>query len=98
MKSTCPTGHQPIWLIAQIFGTFHDNTIPGQNRWYKTSDNLPWAIHVMDSFEYPIEKVEITSGYLFMGSWAESAGTVYIDWFKPMPGYRDASKIFSTGN
>jgi len=82
---------------VSLFGTSHDNTIPGQNRWYKTSDNLPWAIHVMESFDYPKEKVDITSGYLKMGAWAESAGTVYIDWFKPMPGYRDTSKIFSAG-
>jgi len=77
-----------------LFGTFHDNTDPEQNSYYKTTNNLPWAIHIVDSFDYPVEKAQIIQGYLLMSSWAESAGQIHSDWHKDLPGYRNADYIF----
>ncbi len=75
-------------------GTSHDNSIPAQNRYYKTKNNLPWAIHVVESFTYSIEKVQITQGHIFMSNWAESAGQSYSDWHKDNTGYRNTSKLY----
>lgn len=77
-----------------LFGTFHDNSIPAQNRYYKTSNNLPWAIHIVDSFTYPIEKVQVTQGHLFMATWAESAGQSFNDWHKDLGGYRNTNNLY----
>lgn len=72
-----------------IFGTFEDNSIPAEGRYYKTDINLPWAIDIVYEFDYPLEKQQITKGYLKFGDWAESGGDVFEDWYKDLPGYRD---------
>ena len=79
---------------ASYFGTLHDDSDPGIGRYYKTENNLPWAINIIESFDYTIEKVEITYGYLKFYEWANSGGTSYPDWYKDEPGYRDNSKIY----
>jgi len=86
---------QPTDLAdMSLFGTFHDNSIPAQNRYYKTKNNLPWAIHIVDSFTYPIEKVQVTQGHLFMSTWAESAGQSFPDWHKDLDGYRNTNQLY----
>ncbi len=87
--------YPPTSLVdASYFGTLHDDSDPGIGRYYKTENNLPWAINIIESFDYTIEKVEITYGYLKFYEWAESGGTSYPDWYKDEPGYRDNSKIY----
>ncbi len=76
------------------FGTFDDDSDPGSGRYYKTENNLPWAIHIPESFEYPIEKQDITGAYLKFADWAESGGTLFPDWYKDLPGYRVSSLIY----
>ncbi|MCF8326536.1 MAG: LruC domain-containing protein [Leadbetterella sp.] len=76
-----------------LFGTSHDKSNPVTNTYYKNFNNLPWAIQVPTSFEYMIEKKEITSGYLNFTAWAESGGTKYKDWYLPKPDYRNTSNI-----
>ncbi len=78
-----------------IFGTYEDDSDAGQQRYYTTTDNLPWAINVPDVFEYPQEKVEVTTAYLKFASWAESGGTQFTDWYEDLSGYRDATKIYT---
>jgi LruC domain-containing protein len=78
-----------------LLGTFHDSSDPVQNRFYKTTGNLPWAIHVIESFDYPVEKSQITHGHVKMGTWAQSSGQQYSNWFKDLSGYRNSEHIFS---
>lgn len=78
----------------EFFGTVSDDSNPAEGRYYKTSGNLPWAINIIDSFDYPVEKEEITNGYLKFGNWAESNGQVYYDWYQNLPGYRVANSIY----
>jgi len=77
-----------------LFGTSHDKSNPVTNTYYKNFKNLPWAMQVPTSFEYTVEKQEITSGYLNFRAWAESGGTLFNDWYLPKPNYRNTSKIF----
>ncbi|NOY49466.1 MAG: LruC domain-containing protein [Chlorobi bacterium] len=77
-----------------LLGTDADNSIPAQGRYYKTSTNLPWAINIIESFEYPVEKVEITAAYLKFAEWAESSGQVSYDWWKDKTGYRNSENIY----
>lgn len=76
------------------FGQESDDSDAALGRYYKTSSNLPWAINIATSFDYPREKVEITSAYNFFASWAESSGELYQDWYGTTSGYRNNSNIY----
>jgi LruC domain-containing protein len=77
-----------------LLGSGHDNSIPAQGRYYKTANNLPWAINIVERFEYPIEKTEIIDVHLKFGDWAVSGGQLFNDWYKNREGYRNVSKIY----
>jgi LruC domain-containing protein len=79
---------------VSLFGQWEDDSDPGTNRYYKTFDDLPWALDIPSAFEWPKEKVEITEAYNHFAEWAESGGTLYTDWYIDNPGYRDDSKIY----
>ncbi len=78
-----------------IFGTFHDDSDPAQQRYYTTSTNLPWALNLPVLFKYPSEKNEITAAYLKFAEWAESGGALSPEWYEAISGYRDDTKIYS---
>lgn len=75
-------------------GSGQDRSDPGAGRYYKTGNNLPWAINIASSYDYTIESSQITSAYLKFASWAESSGTLYPDWFLNSAGYRNAASIY----
>ncbi|GCD78110.1 hypothetical protein JCM31826_15920 [Thermaurantimonas aggregans] len=77
-----------------LFGTGDDDSNPGAGRYYKNKQNLPWAIHIPGTFDYPIEKTPITSAYLKFSQWAISNGVLFPDWYLNLTGYRDATKIY----
>ena len=77
-----------------LFGTKDDNSNPATGRYYKTANNLPWAVDIIQGFDYPVEKVSIDLGHLHFTEWAVSGGVQFPDWFMNLPGYRDASKIY----
>lgn len=76
------------------FGQNDDTSDPGQNRYYKTANNLPWAINIVERFDYPIEKAPIINAHLKFAPWAESNGTQYPDWYLNKPGYRNPANIY----
>ena len=79
---------------TQLFGTGQDNSNPGQSRYYKTANNLPWAIEVPASFAYPAEKESISDAYNYFISWASSGGANYTNWYENLSGYRNSNKIY----
>ena len=78
-----------------IFGTYEDDSNPATGRYYKTANNLPWAINIYESFDYPIEKQEILWAYLKFAEWANSEGSIYNNWYKDLSGYRDNALIYT---
>ncbi len=87
--------YPPTDLVdISYFGTWEDSSDPSSGRYYKTINNLPWAINIYESFDYPKEKVLILSAYNFFQEWAESGGTSYQDWYRDNPGYRNGSNIY----
>ncbi len=88
-------GYPPTSLASsQFFGTFDDASNPAQNKYYVTSNNLPWALSIYESIDYMKEKVDILEGFLKFAQWAMSGGTEFPDWYKNLPGYRDNTKIY----
>ncbi len=76
------------------FKTFADNTTPSAGIYYKTENNLPWAIHIYENFAYPSEKKDIMWSHLKFVEWASSGGTSFSDWYKDKAGYRNNSNIY----
>jgi LruC domain-containing protein len=76
------------------FGSADDDSDPTAERFYKTANGLPWAIHINGQFDYPQEYQPIDDAYLNFAPWASSGGTTFTDWFSDAVGYRDNSKIY----
>ncbi len=88
--------HAPTDLVDQsLFNTYRDSSNPSTGRYYKTENNLPWAIKIIEQFEYPVEKVEILQAYLKFADWAQSNGSTYYDWYKDISGYRNSNNIYT---
>jgi len=77
-----------------LFGTGHDNSNPASGRYYVTSNNLPWVLNTVESFEYPVEKKSIIEGYTKFVPWSVSSGSEYYDWFRNLSGYRNSQNLF----
>jgi len=78
------------------FGTYDDDSNPAIGRFFKTSNNLPWAINIADEWEYPIELSQITWAYLFFADWAESGRTMHTDWYdSSVPENVNANNIYT---
>ena len=87
--------YEPTSLVDNsLFGQAQDNSIPSQDRYYKTEENLPWGIHITESFAYPKEMIDIVEVYNHFVEWATSGGLSYPSWYQDNPGYRDNSKIY----
>lgn len=77
------------------FATEDDTTDLTQGRYYKTIDNLPWALNLPISWKYPIEGSPITNAYMAFAPWAESNGTQYQNWYEMIPGNINADLIYN---
>ncbi len=77
-----------------ILGTNADNSNSANGRYYKTANNLPFAINIPETFSYPIEREAIINGHLRFAAWAQSGGTQYQDWYKNLSGYRNNAKLY----
>ena len=76
------------------FGNGADATDLNAAYTYKTLNGLPWAIHIAEPFDYPIEFTAINEAYLNFGAWATGGGEVYKDWYTVGIGNRVDSKLF----
>ena len=86
--------HPPTSLAAgsAYFGSGDDaSDVSG---YYKTYNNLPWALDIVESLTYPLERVTIDEAHNFFIGWAETSGNTYSDWFKDKPGYRTSAKLY----
>ncbi len=92
LPDKAPTSHADL----SLFGTSSDDSNPSTGRYYKTSTNLPWALNIIDKFDYPIERASVIEGHLKFADWAESGGQEFYDWFQDQSAYRNDSKIYAT--
>ncbi|WED28482.1 LruC domain-containing protein [Vibrio sp. DW001] len=49
--------------------------------YFKTADNLPWALLITDEWQWPLERVDLVNAYPAFATYAESGGTLEKDWF-----------------
>ncbi len=76
------------------FGSVDDASDPASGKFYTSNENFPWAILIPQSFDYPVEKSQITAAHLKFGLWAQSSGMLYRNWYKNLPGYRRDALIY----
>jgi len=88
-------GYAPTTLAAEsgLFDTGDDNS--SASGYYKTKNNLPWALDIVSPFDYPFEKISIDKAHKYFVDWAESSGQNYSDWYKDNNGYRVLENIYS---
>lgn len=87
--------HHPTSLVNNaLFGTLDDDSNPAIGKYYKTANNLPWGLNVLQGSAYPSERTPINEGFLHFIDWAGSAGDSFPDWFQNQPGYRNEAKIY----
>ncbi len=77
-----------------LLGTIQDKSKPNQEKYYRTRNNLPFALHIPVSFDYPLEKKAINIAFLKFVDWAQSEGISFTDWYLKLDGYRDEDKIY----
>lgn len=82
-------------MNTAYFGTKDDTSDPLTGRYYRAASNLPWAINLIEKFDYPIEKAPVNQAYLHFIEWIESNGLLYNDWHKNLDGYRNPLKIYT---
>lgn len=86
--------HPPTTLAAgsDYFGSADDNS--DVSGYYKTYNNLPWALDIVETLSYPLERVTIDEAHNFFIGWAQTSGSNYSDWFKDKPGYRIPENLY----
>jgi LruC domain-containing protein len=66
---------------ASLLGSGQDTSDAAGGRWYKTSRNLPWALHIPGTWKHPLEKTEILQAYPDFAPWAQSGGASNPSWY-----------------
>lgn len=88
-------GYAPTNLVnTAYFGSLDDDSDVANGIYYRSKTDLPWAIHLPESFEYPKEKADIRNGHLRFKDWAQSLGYSYMDWYRNQTGYRNTNNLY----
>ena len=59
-------------MNTALFGTGDDDTNPGGDKYFKASNNLPWALYIPTTWNYPLEGVDLIEAYSEFEEYAES--------------------------
>ena len=88
--------YEPTSLVdASLFNTGQDVSSTGSGLYYKTTNNLPWAVNIIEGFDYPIEKTAVIDAFNYFANWAESSGNEYPSWYSNDAGYRNNEFIYT---
>jgi LruC domain-containing protein len=79
---------------TNLFGTGQDASNSSLGKYYKSKNNLPWALMIGTEIPYPKTKVDLLQAYKKFASWAESNGSSFSDWYLNLTDYRDNNKLY----
>lgn len=65
---------------VSLFGAGVDASSPNDDIYFKTSDNLPFALLVTDEWKWPLERVDLVNAYPEFAQYAESGGELKPNW------------------
>jgi len=80
-------------MDPSFFNSIHDDSSPGNGRFYRTENSLPWGINIIHEFRYPKENNAINTAYNYFNTWAQSSGNSYADWYKDNSGYQNTNNM-----
>ncbi|MGF1708239.1 LruC domain-containing protein [Enterovibrio baiacu] len=63
------------------YGWWSDDSNPDADRYFKTSDNHPWALLINDEWSWPREHVDLVDAYSEFAGYAESSGNNNQLWY-----------------
>lgn len=75
--------HLHGFLGTTAANTAYYNTVDDVNGTYSTVNGLPWALEIVtanQTYQHPLEKVDILVAYPNFQTWAESSGSQNTDW------------------
>lgn len=58
-----------------------DDSDETNQKYFKTAQNLPWALLIPDEWNWPLERIELVEAYPKFAGFAESAGEINNNWF-----------------
>ncbi|KZX00500.1 hypothetical protein JL49_11475 [Pseudoalteromonas luteoviolacea] len=74
--------YPPTDLFDQTrFGKVDDTSDANSNRYFRTADNLPWALTVSEEWNYPREYIDVLWAYPDYETWVESSGEQAQNWY-----------------
>ena len=58
-----------------------DTSDPSSDRYFKTSNNMPWALLIYDEWQWPRERVDLVTAYPNFAGYTTSGGASNVDWY-----------------
>lgn len=63
------------------FGRFDDTSDANANRYFRSENNLPWALKIDTNWRYPQEYIDVLWAYPEYEQWVESSGEQSPQWY-----------------
>ncbi|WP_256260888.1 LruC domain-containing protein [Shewanella sp. NIFS-20-20] len=67
---------------VNIMGKSVDDSDPASGKYFKTANNLPWALMLPETWAWPLERVDLLKAYPNFEEYTVSGGNSQILWFK----------------
>ena len=76
-------GYAPTdWFNFARFGTESDTSDVSQDRYFRSTTNLPWGLKISDEWAHPREYIDVLWAYPDYEEWVESSGGLSTAWYK----------------
>lgn len=66
---------------TNLFTLAQDTSDPSSDRYFKTVNNMPWALLIYDEWQWPREYVDLTTAYPGFADYTTSGGISNTDWY-----------------
>lgn len=66
---------------TEFYQLAQDTSDPSTSRYFKTVNNMPWALLIYDEWQWPREYVDLTTAYPDFADYTLSGGTTHTDWY-----------------
>ena len=79
-------------LVSDFYGIAQDDSDPSSDKYYRTTQNMPWGILISSPWNHPSEYIDISEAYPDFAEWATSGGSSKPTWYLDP----NANKTWST--
>ncbi|MFA0627693.1 LruC domain-containing protein [Vibrio sp. 10N.222.49.A3] len=79
-------------LVSDFYGIAQDDSDPSSDKYYRTTQNMPWGILISSPWNHPSEYIDVSEVYPEFAEWATSGGASKPTWYQNP----NANKTWST--